>query len=108
MSNNRLSEIPSNIRKLKKLKVLYISNNNLRTIPNEICELTHLIGLNLEGNPLKSDDEGLNHLLKLSEERYPYLSIITSGKHNDLKIHILTLFIHISIRFVYGIYVILR
>ena len=53
LNNNKLSEFPSDILKLKKLSTLNLQNNDLNSIPNTLGLMNNLIRLNIEGNPLK-------------------------------------------------------
>ena len=53
LNNNKISEFPSDILKLKKLSTLNLQNNDLNSIPNTLGLMNNLIRLNIEGNPLK-------------------------------------------------------
>ena len=53
LNNNKISEFPSDVLKLKKLSTLNLQNNDLNSIPNTLGLMNNLIRLNIEGNPLK-------------------------------------------------------
>jgi len=50
LEHNKLKQIPSSIRNLKKLIQLVLFANNLETVPEEISELQHLKLLDLDCN----------------------------------------------------------
>lgn len=50
--NNRISEIPTEIKSLVNLKVLILGRNELRVLPMEILKLPELKRLSLNCNPL--------------------------------------------------------
>ena len=53
LNNNKISEFPPDILKLKKLSTLNLQNNDLNSIPNTLGLMNNLVRLNIEGNPLK-------------------------------------------------------
>ena len=53
LNNNKITEFPSDILKLKKLTTLNLQNNDLNSIPNTLGLMNNLVRLNIEGNPLK-------------------------------------------------------
>ena len=53
INNNKISEFPPDILKLKKLTTLNLQNNDLNGIPNTLGLMNNLVRLNIEGNPLK-------------------------------------------------------
>jgi len=68
LSNNQLSEIPIEIAQLKKLNRLNLSNNQFTELPIEITQLKKLAKLDLSGNlltKLSREIARLNELTKL-------------------------------------------
>lgn len=55
LSSNQLTEIPKEIRELRKLSHLNLSNNQLNRLPRTVHRMTQLTTLNLEGNPLSQE-----------------------------------------------------
>ena len=53
LNNNKITEFPPDILKLKKLSTLNLQNNDLNSIPNTLGLMNNLVRLNIEGNPLK-------------------------------------------------------
>ena len=53
LNNNKITEFPPDILKLKKLSTLNLQNNDLNSIPNTLGLMINLVRLNIEGNPLK-------------------------------------------------------
>ena len=53
LNNNKITDFPSDILKLKKLSTLNLQNNDLNGIPNTLGLMNNLVRLNIEGNPLK-------------------------------------------------------
>ena len=53
INNNKITEFPPDILKLKKLTTLNLQNNDLNSIPNTLGLMNSLVRLNIEGNPLK-------------------------------------------------------
>ena len=53
LNNNKITEFPPDILKLKKLSILNLQNNDLNSIPNTLGLMINLVRLNIEGNPLK-------------------------------------------------------
>lgn len=51
-TNGKLTEVPSEIRRLTGLKVLYLSCNQIYSLPPEITKLTQLETINLQDNNL--------------------------------------------------------
>lgn len=52
LSNQNLTEIPSEVFRCANLRKLYIYNNKIRSIPSEIKNLKHLITLDISNNEL--------------------------------------------------------
>ncbi|MGE5411377.1 MAG: leucine-rich repeat domain-containing protein [Clostridiales bacterium] len=53
--NNNISSIPSNIYKLKNLRILDLGGNEIRALPSEIDSLHYLQSLDLSNNPIEFD-----------------------------------------------------
>jgi internalin A len=66
LSNNRLTELPSSIGRLKNLQHINVANNNITNLPEEINKLTQLISLNASDNPLKEIKGNLNTYSNMS------------------------------------------
>lgn len=81
ISNNSISEIPSNIQKLKFLKKLDISNNQLQSLPDSLlnCEnfKSHDSIINIQNNPFM-DTYLLN--IESSQKLLNYLENKLKGK----------------------------
>jgi len=67
LSNNRIHEIPTNIHKLKKLKMLYLDNNNITNIPMEIFNILSLEVLILSENNIHEIPLGITQLVNLKQ-----------------------------------------
>ena len=65
LSRNRLKEIPSDIKLLKKLKRLVLFKNKIETLPAEIGQLENLESLIINQNELESLPEEIGNLKKL-------------------------------------------
>ncbi len=59
LSNNALSHIPDEIRKLKKLKIVFFSNNLFTTVPSAFKECENLYMLGLKANQIEQFDEDI-------------------------------------------------
>jgi Leucine-rich repeat (LRR) protein len=55
-SNNAMTGVPAEIGQLTALETLNLSNNQLTGLPNELGNLTHLKTLNLSGNTVSQSD----------------------------------------------------
>ena len=55
VSNNQLVSFPTCIQKLNQLEELHLSDSKLTELPSEIGDLQELRKLNVSGNPLTSD-----------------------------------------------------
>lgn len=53
LSDNKIERLSAGILHLKKLKTLDVSNNDLSDLPSELGLLPALVRIQLEGNPLK-------------------------------------------------------
>ncbi|ELA40821.1 uncharacterized protein VICG_02142, partial [Vittaforma corneae ATCC 50505] len=62
-----ITSIDSNIKRLVKLKKLYLWNNNLKSLPPEIGELKNLQELSLSGNKLKALSAEIGKLVNLQD-----------------------------------------
>lgn len=69
LSNNQLSQLPSEICRLKNLKNLLLKNNALDdlSLPKELEQLQQLEVINLGGNHLKQFPYQLFQILSLKE-----------------------------------------
>lgn len=69
MSNNELTELPSDIDKLVNLEVLVLSTNQLKKLPSQIGSLRKLRELDLEENELECIPSDIGMLrIKLSNK----------------------------------------
>lgn len=59
LSHNRLSEIPKEISRLKKLKIAFFSFNKFTTFPDAFKECTNLYMLGLKGNQIEHFEEDI-------------------------------------------------
>ena len=75
LSNNQVSQLPSNIGELKNLKVLNLSNNQVSQLPSNIGELKNLEVLNLSNNQVSQLPSTIRELKNLK-----YLDL--TGNHN--------------------------
>jgi small GTP-binding protein len=64
-TRNAISEIPSEIKKLKKLARLNLSNNKITEIKEDLCELANLSYLDLTGNKITHLPSKVANLPKL-------------------------------------------
>lgn len=74
-TKNKITEIPSEIKKLKKLKRLNLSNNQIFEIREDLCELQNLTHLDLSNNKIKylpSNVANLPNLENLNLEGNPF------------------------------------
>ncbi len=55
-SNNRMTGVPAEVGQLINLEVLDLSNNQLTGLPNELANLKNLKTLNLSGNQYSEQD----------------------------------------------------
>ena len=53
LNNNKIKSLDNSIISLNNLKTLDISNNDLSDLPSEIGLLPKLVRITLDGNPLK-------------------------------------------------------
>lgn len=67
----KLTELPESIGKLKRLTLLNLSNNQLTTLPDSIGQLTELQELDLTHNNLTSLPDFLRQLTQLKILRFP-------------------------------------
>ena len=52
LSHNRISEVPGELGLCYNLRYLYLFDNNIKTLPNEFRNLIELLFLGIEGNPI--------------------------------------------------------
>lgn len=64
---NRISKIPPQISKIKKLSILNIENNVVSQISEEVAELRNLKKLNLDNNEIKDLSEKIANMQGLKE-----------------------------------------
>lgn len=76
-TKNRITEIPANIKKLKKLTRINLSNNLISEIREDICELKKLTHLDLSNNRITHLPSKVANLPKLT-------SLILEGNPFDL------------------------
>ena len=55
-SNNKMTGVPAEVGQLSNLEVLDLSNNQLTGLPNELANLKNLKTLNLSGNQYSEQD----------------------------------------------------
>ncbi|WP_162180936.1 leucine-rich repeat domain-containing protein [Neochlamydia sp. TUME1] len=67
LNNNQLTALPGEIGQLSQLQELDLANNQLTTLPIEIGQLSQLQSLNLGGNQLTSLPGEIGQLLQLRE-----------------------------------------
>ena len=77
LDSNSISELPSELFQLSQLEILYLGDNNISIIPNEIGNLTNLKKLILFENPLTELPEEIGNLSDLS-----YLHLLYTGLEN--------------------------
>lgn len=65
-TGSNLQTVPTEIGKLKNLKILELNTLQLTSIPREIWELTNLSALNLSGNEINSISNEIGSLTKLN------------------------------------------
>lgn len=56
VSNNKMTGVPAEVGQLTNLEVLDLSNNQLTGLPNELANLKRLKTLNLAGNSYAEQD----------------------------------------------------
>ena len=66
LRNNQLSELPTEITKLTNLTTLYLRNNQLSELPAEITQLTNLTWLDLRNNQLSELPTEITQLTNLT------------------------------------------
>ena len=54
MTNNKLSSLPDDFGKLKKLKILFLSNNHFKELPTVLAECPNLSMIGFRNNQIKS------------------------------------------------------
>ena len=59
LSGNKLSDIPQEIRKLKKLKIAFFSNNSFTKLPSAFKECSNLYMLGFKANQIDAFDEDI-------------------------------------------------
>lgn len=62
-----LTDLPSSIQNLKKLKSLYLAGNNFKKIPSPIFQLTQLTDLDISDNELNQLNDSISLLKQLTE-----------------------------------------
>lgn len=67
ISNQSLSEIPSEVFQITGLKELRVGSNNLTSVPKEIGNLRELVVLGLQKNKLTSLPDDISKLTKLQK-----------------------------------------
>eukprot|EP00029_Vermamoeba_vermiformis_P006458 TRINITY_DN2538_c0_g2_i1.p1 TRINITY_DN2538_c0_g2~~TRINITY_DN2538_c0_g2_i1.p1 ORF type:complete len:1060 (+),score=232.58 TRINITY_DN2538_c0_g2_i1:295-3474(+) len=67
LSNNKLTALPADIKKLEKLCILIADNNNLQSLPDEIGTLAKLRVLSVRNNEIKTLPGSLSLCLGLEE-----------------------------------------
>jgi Leucine-rich repeat (LRR) protein len=71
IENNHLSELPFDIYKAKKLRIISFRGNQIQRLPDSISQLENLTVLDLRGNPLSAEElEKLKILLPGCQIRY--------------------------------------
>jgi len=55
VSDNRIKEIPQNVKKLKSVVSMNLANNQLKDLPKEFSRLKNLKTLILAGNPMNHE-----------------------------------------------------
>lgn len=77
LSNNFLSSIPKDIKRLKKLKIAFFSNNLFTHVPSEFKECENLFMLGFKANKIEQFDEDILPLgiswLILTDNRLTFL-----------------------------------
>lgn len=64
VSNNQMTGVPAEVGQLTNLEVLDLSNNQLTGLPNELANLKNLKTLNLSGNQYSEQDlQGIRNSL---------------------------------------------
>ena len=81
MSFNQLVSLPISIQKLNQLEVLHLNNNKLTELPSEIGDLKELRWLEVSGNPLSMD---AIHVLEMKKKEMTS-SVITGGCGNNFQ-----------------------
>ena len=67
LNRNKLSKLPSQLERFKKLERLDLSNNDFEQFPEVIGELDNLLYLNISKNKLTSLPRDIIYLSKLEE-----------------------------------------
>jgi len=67
MSANKISKVSSNLKKLTKLKELYLNSNALTKIPDVFNSLPNLEKVNFSHNQITNLPQSLGKLTKLTE-----------------------------------------
>lgn len=65
VGRNKIPYIPKDIKRLNKLKQLWINHNSLNAFPNVICKLLSLETLSISNNNIRSVSNELAHMDKL-------------------------------------------
>ncbi len=66
LKENQLSELPIEMKELKKLKKLSLANNRLESFPKVLIEMENLRELDLRHNQLKELPEEIKNMKKLA------------------------------------------
>jgi len=59
LSNNRLSSLPKEMSRFKKLKIAFFSNNDFTTVPTELKECENLYMLGFKANKIENFEEDI-------------------------------------------------
>jgi hypothetical protein len=99
VADNEISVLPTELLKLKKLRMLNLENNQLKRIPEILVEFPDLVTVKLSGNPMNQLYEvkliTQNHLPKIID----YLRDLKKGvvKSSEFKILVLGKEVFISL-----------
>ncbi|EFA77775.1 leucine-rich repeat-containing protein [Heterostelium album PN500] len=81
LSDNRITELPSDIQELKNLRILILRDNRLETIPLEVCHLKDLKILELQNNPLSDFPPSV--IASGTKNLLSFCKNILEGQHNE-------------------------